>query len=147
MASRHSDAEPLHLLVGQHGLWGQPAHVERLLEHVHDSINTQQQQEHKKHPGTPVFRLVVLNSDVNAGNRTYDGVDVCGTRLAQLVQERLQQEEEAGRRVVKISFVGYSLGGLICRYAVGKLYAAGVFDSVQPMNFITVATPHLGSFK
>jgi hypothetical protein len=34
-----------------------------------------------------------------------------------------------------------------CRYAAGKLYVAGLFEEVAPVNFITIATPHLGSFK
>lgn len=78
--------------------------------------------------------------------------------------------------VHKISFVAHSLGGLVARYAIGRLYElfpkmepAGLSgngssggdlkDSTQyleqhfearvaglePMNFITFATPHLGS--
>lgn len=78
--------------------------------------------------------------------------------------------------VHKISFVAHSLGGLVARYAIGRLYellprveTAGLSgnclnggdlkDSTQyleqhfearvaglePMNFITFATPHLGS--
>lgn len=78
--------------------------------------------------------------------------------------------------VRKISFVAHSLGGLVARFAVGKLYGHSpddghaavsrigsneehVNDSMQslehpfkariaglePMNFITFATPHLGS--
>lgn len=76
----------------------------------------------------------------------------------------------------KISFVAHSLGGLVARYAVGRLYSpvsdreASVVTGncsseetlsyatqclekrqesevagLEPMNFITFATPHLGS--
>ena len=71
----------------------------------------------------------------------------------------------------KISFIGHSLGGLIARYAVAKLYGEvitlkssqengesdktkdsvpkekfkGKIAGLEPMNFITSATPHLGS--
>ena len=60
----------------------------------------------------------------------------------------------------KISFVAHSLGGLVARYAVGKLYEkpgeanssdspskakSGEIAGLEPMNFITFATPHLGS--
>ena len=64
----------------------------------------------------------------------------------------------------KISFVAHSVGGLVARYAIGRLYRPpkkeNVEDStdgtsiddlkatiggLEPMNFITVATPHLGS--
>lgn len=63
----------------------------------------------------------------------------------------------------KISFVAHSLGGLVARYAIGKLYEqpgeadsldspskdksgkGGEIAGLEPMNFITFATPHLGS--
>lgn len=64
----------------------------------------------------------------------------------------------------KISFVAHSLGGLAARYAIGKLYkpadqddrkdslgdtsdgtSKGTICGLEAMNFITVATPHLGS--
>lgn len=71
--------------------------------------------------------------------------------------------------VSKISFVAHSLGGLVARYAIGRLYenipiipSSGLKEKdtknseferfsevriagLQPVNFITVATPHLGS--
>lgn len=77
--------------------------------------------------------------------------------------------------VQKISFVAHSLGGLVARYAIGKLYDYSTLAFVgtsrdsfseemteyskqcleqsyeakiaglEPMNFITFATPHLGS--
>ena len=75
-------------------------------------------------------------------------------------------------KVKKISFVAHSLGGLIARFAIGKLYKSvpksnrptggrvdkdntnnsnleqpclGTIAGLEPMNFVTVATPHLGS--
>lgn len=64
----------------------------------------------------------------------------------------------------KISFVAHSVGGLVARYAIGKLYrppkittvedssvnecdkdSRGTIGGLEAMNFITVATPHLGS--
>lgn len=74
--------------------------------------------------------------------------------------------------VQKISFVAHSLGGLVARYAIGRLFdhipkleSSGAPQSfsaeeqkqqveqfhhariagLEPVNFITVATPHLGS--
>ena len=40
--------------------------------------------------------------------------------------------------------VGYSLGGLVARYTIGLLYSRGLFDKIEPVNFTTFATPHLG---
>lgn len=64
----------------------------------------------------------------------------------------------------KISFVAHSVGGLVARYAIGRLYRPpkeedkedmsgngckeeprGTIGGLEAMNFITVATPHLGS--
>lgn len=64
----------------------------------------------------------------------------------------------------KISFVAHSVGGLVARYAIARLYihpkerheedpSAGVYSDdsrgtimgLEAMNFITIATPHLGS--
>jgi hypothetical protein len=66
--------------------------------------------------------------------------------------------------VKKISFVAHSLGGLVARYAIGRLYepnnrskfsagksrddvehSEGLIAGLEPMNFITFASPHLGS--
>jgi alpha-beta hydrolase superfamily lysophospholipase len=42
------------------------------------------------------------------------------------------------------SVVGHSLGGLYARAMLAPLAAAGVFDRIQPVNFVTLAAPHLG---
>ena len=78
---------------------------------------------------------------------------MCGERLAALVQQTTAQidsqpdAEGRGRRVTSLTLLGYSLGGLMVRYAAGKLLADGYFERVQPRNLVTVATPHLGSFR
>jgi hypothetical protein len=46
--------------------------------------------------------------------------------------------------VTKISFTGYSLGGVIARYVLGILHQRRFFDTVQPVNYTSIATPHLG---
>jgi thioesterase domain-containing protein len=35
--------------------------------------------------------------------------------------------------VGRFSMLGYSMGGLIARYVVGRLYERGFFERVQPM--------------
>ncbi|KAM7472814.1 hypothetical protein LguiA_010997 [Lonicera macranthoides] len=92
-----------------------------------------------------------------------------GERLAEEVADVIRCWPD----VNKISFVAHSLGGLVARYAIGRLYGnilvssgpTGNFSSkehmnnlaqcqqhyedriagLEPMNFITFATPHLGS--
>ncbi|GLI66034.1 hypothetical protein VaNZ11_009741 [Volvox africanus] len=122
----------MHLVVVQHGLWGYPANTAYLSLLLRERL------------GHSYF---VLNSDVNSGNLTYDGIDVCGDRLYALIQKTMQSLASAGSPVSAISMIGYSMGGLILRYVAGKLYAEGLLNRIIPMNFITVATPHLGAWK
>ncbi|KAH6557925.1 hypothetical protein KP509_1Z085800 [Ceratopteris richardii] len=102
--------------------------------------------------------VLVLCSRRNAATLTFDGVDVMGHRLAEEIKEAVNKSPGLKR----ISFIAHSLGGLIARYAIGQLYSPcdtshlstierydraynGTILGLQPMNFITVATPHLGS--
>jgi hypothetical protein len=86
----------------------------------------------------------VLVTERNAGSFTYDGIDTGGERVAHEIEERLRELAEAGHDIQKISVIGYSLGGLIARYAIGLLYSKGLFEKITPVNFTTFATPHLG---
>ncbi|KAH6566315.1 hypothetical protein BASA61_007715 [Batrachochytrium salamandrivorans] len=88
--------------------------------------------------------LVFLNIDCSVGSITYDGIDVCGERAVTSIMSTLNRLKGT---IDRISFIGYSLGGLICRYAIGRLMSANVFMNVRPINFITLATPHLGTAK
>lgn len=69
--------------------------------------------------------------------------------------------EEQGKRVSRFSVMGYSLGGLLARYVIGYafwihqsgstlirsfriLHQSKFFEVITPVNFNTVATPHIG---
>ncbi|KAK6116052.1 hypothetical protein DH2020_008321 [Rehmannia glutinosa] len=110
--------------------------------------------------------VIVHCSESNSSMLTFDGVDVMGKRLA----DEVISVKDRHPNLQKISFVGHSLGGLVARYAVAELYRQdlirkhgeenGEDDSqkssledkprvniagLEPVNFITSATPHLGS--
>jgi triacylglycerol esterase/lipase EstA (alpha/beta hydrolase family) len=70
------------------------------------------------------------------------GIDVCGQRLAQEVQQLVSSTPS----LTTISFIGHSMGGLIARYAIGLLAdpATGTVAGLQPQSYISIATPHLG---
>ncbi|KAG9134877.1 hypothetical protein Leryth_001207 [Lithospermum erythrorhizon] len=113
----------------------------------------------KSHPDN----VIVHCSECNSSMLTFDGVDMMGERLAEEVVDVIKQTPG----VKKISFVAHSLGGLVARYAIGRLYACDVLScstpaventsveyqmsyeariaGLEPMNFVTFATPHLGS--
>lgn len=119
-----------HLCVLIHGLWGNPTH----LAHLSTSLST-------KYPSS---RLKVLVAKSNAGSFTYDGVEVGGERVTHEIESELGALKSSGHNITKLSIVGYSLGGLIARYAVGLLFSKGWFQKLQPMNFTSFASPHLG---
>eukprot|EP01087_Luapelamoeba_hula_P009965 TRINITY_DN2607_c0_g1_i1.p1 TRINITY_DN2607_c0_g1~~TRINITY_DN2607_c0_g1_i1.p1 ORF type:complete len:313 (-),score=41.12 TRINITY_DN2607_c0_g1_i1:97-1035(-) len=48
-------------------------------------------------------------------------------------------------RPMLFSIIGHSLGGLYSRFCIGKLYEWGFFNHFTPVNFVTFASPHLGS--
>ncbi|GLI62824.1 hypothetical protein VaNZ11_005574, partial [Volvox africanus] len=118
-----------HLFVCQHGLWGSPEDVSFLEQYL-------------RHNG-----WLTLNARSNSARCTFDGADVCGDRLAEEVVSHVQRLAAGGLRVTHISFAAYSFGGLIARYAAGKLHASGFFSMVAPVNFLTIATPHLGCWE
>lgn len=114
----------------------------------------------------PPTRVVVYIAHSFELYYTYDGIDVCGTRVANEIEHEVARLDglQDGGRVTKLSVVGYSLGGLISRYAIGLLYQRGMFDSaddsdaprpdssgstgrfrgIVPVVFTTFASPHLG---
>ncbi|KAL9020017.1 MAG: hypothetical protein Q9185_002756 [Variospora sp. 1 TL-2023] len=119
-----------HLCVLVHGLWGNPSHLAYLAESLRE-----------KHP---VDELNILVAKSNSGTYTYDGIETGGERVTQEIETLLQELERDGAPIKKISVIGYSLGGLIARYAIGLLHSKGWFEKIQPINFTTFATPHLG---
>ncbi|GAB2265456.1 hypothetical protein Dimus_000511 [Dionaea muscipula] len=97
-------------------------------------------------------KVYVHCSEKNTAKLTLDGVDVMGERLVEEVLEVIRLKPG----LQKISFVSHSVGGLVARYAVGSLYrppshsssdnlSRGTIGGLEAINFITVATPHLGS--
>ncbi|PFH51814.1 hypothetical protein AMATHDRAFT_58312 [Amanita thiersii Skay4041] len=123
-----------HLLVLIHGMWGNPAH----LAEAHRIVS-----EHHSEPKDD-FQLDVLLAETNRDESTYDGIDWGGERVAEEILSKVKELERLGRPVKRLSITGYSLGGLIGRYVIGILYQQGFFDTVEPINFNTIATPHLG---
>lgn len=87
--------------------------------------------------------MIIHRAHDNEGYKTLDGIDVCGLRVAQEIQDTIKDLNQSGK-VIKISIVGYSLGGLISRYCIGILHHQGIFDEIEPINFTTFCTPHVG---
>lgn len=141
--------EPDHLLVLVHGILASPS----------DWIYVEA--ELKRRLGR---NFLIYPSSCNTYTRTFTGIDGAGKRLAAEVMELVKKTESLKR----ISFLAHSLGGLFARYAIGVLYSSsksdddddadsslrdseascpsgrGTIAGLEPINFITLATPHLG---
>jgi len=141
-----------HLLVLIHGMWGNPEHlseVARIARETHSG------------PSSDDTVLHVLVAESIREDSTYDGIDWGGERVAKEVLETVQDLKAKGDEVVRFSVTGYSLGGLIARYCIGcvvifsnivltlmvsrsVLHQQRFFETVEPVNFNTIATPHCG---
>nr|VDC97976.1 unnamed protein product [Brassica oleracea] len=135
--------EPDHLLVLVHGILASPS----------DWLYVEA--EMKRRLGR---RFLIYASSSNTFTKTFGGIDGAGKRLAEEVRQVIQKSKS----LKKISFLAHSLGGLFARHAVAVLYSAAASDGaavsnsgnshlprvllagLEPINFITLATPHLG---
>lgn len=81
----------------------------------------------------PTDQLYLLLAKRNSGSFTYDGIERGGERVCAEIEEEIKSIEDQGGKISKLSIIGYSLGGLVSRYAVGLLYAKGVLDKVECM--------------
>ncbi|VAI47657.1 unnamed protein product [Triticum turgidum subsp. durum] len=132
-----------HLVIMVHGIVGSTADWKYGAEQFHKLLED---------------RVIVHCSNSNMHKLTLDGIDVMGERLAQEVIEEINKRPQ----ITKISFVAHSVGGLVARYAIGRLYRPpgqslenspqsltdsnrGNIHGLDAVNFITVASPHLGS--
>ncbi|KAI0343271.1 DUF676-domain-containing protein [Trametopsis cervina] len=130
---------PVHLLVLLHGMWGSPIHLAET-KRIYDEVRGQE--DSIAGPNGELLRIIV--PETNKESNTYDGIDWCGERVADEVAAEIEKLQERGETVTRFSVTGYSLGGLIARYLVGILHQRKFFDKITPVNFTTVATPHIG---
>ncbi|XP_010549399.1 PREDICTED: putative lipase YOR059C isoform X2 [Tarenaya hassleriana] len=137
--------EPEHLLVLVHGILASPS----------DWIYVEA--ELKRRLGR---KFLIYASSSNTFTKTFGGIDGAGKRLAEEVMQVVQKS----KGLKKVSFLAHSLGGLFARYAVAVLHSPAIpqpgddcssdsgnsqplrgrIAGLEPINFITLATPHLG---
>ncbi|ONK66877.1 uncharacterized protein A4U43_C06F12970 [Asparagus officinalis] len=118
---------PDHLLVLVHGILASP------------SDWTYADAELKRQLGR---NFLIYASSSNSYTKTFSGIDGAGRRLADEILSVVKTTESLKR----ISVLAHSLGGLFARYAMAMLYSSdtGKIAGLEPINFITLATPHLG---
>lgn len=123
-----------HLVVLVHGVWGNLSHMSYLAHQIENNCSS----------SDPDERIIVHKTGSHSGYLTYDGVDVNGKRIRDEIVETADGLNGEDGKVTKFSLIGYSMGGLVARYALGILYHDGFFDQVQPIHFVTFCTPHVG---
>ncbi|CAK7271572.1 hypothetical protein SEPCBS57363_004693 [Sporothrix epigloea] len=120
-----------HLCVLVHGLWGQPEHLGSVAAALREAYSEDQ--------------LHILVAKSNSGYYTYDGIDTGGERVCLEIEDALKTAAAKGAKITKLSVIGYSLGGLVARYAIGLLHAKGVLDTLVCNNFTAFASPFVGA--
>lgn len=98
-------------------------------------------------PSNEDEKIITYKTNSHGGFITYDGIDVNGSRIADEIIVETDRLNKEGNEVKKFTILGFSLGGLISRYAIGVLHHKGYFDTITPVNFITFCTPHVGAIK
>ncbi|XAO27879.1 hypothetical protein I312_106743 [Cryptococcus bacillisporus CA1280] len=126
----------VHVVLLIHGLWGTPAHLGVAKEELEAAWGE----------GGGGEELVVMVAGGMTAQLTYDGIDVCASRVAWELDEKVKELEARGKHVAKFSLTGYSLGGLVARYLVGLLHSRSpsFFHLHKPVAFSTLASPHYG---
>lgn len=120
--------KPIHLVILTHGLHSNVSADMLFLKELIDSG----------------AENVVVKGFFGNACKTERGIKYLGSRVADYVVDLLKNEELAS--VSKISFVGHSLGGLVQTFAIAYLETnyPWFFARIQPVNFITLASPMLG---
>lgn len=129
-----ANGENVHLFVLVHGLWGNPNHMNTIEKALLKSLSS-----------VSPNRIVTIKPSSFRFWKTYDGIQRCAELvIADMFYEIEALKETNNYKVSQISIVGYSLGGLISRYVIGRLEEMKFFDEVTPIFFSTFATPHIG---
>lgn len=120
-----------HLFVLVHGLWGNHSHMNAIRDMMEQTLDS--------------IEDVVIFKPKNSGYfKTLHGLRVVSYNV---LEEICQFVTEYGvEEFDRISFIGYSMGGLVSRFLVGKTVSQckELFQNMRPVLFITFATPHLG---
>ncbi|BGP36251.1 hypothetical protein JCM10449v2_000149 [Rhodotorula kratochvilovae] len=132
-------APAVHLVVILHGLFGSPSHVGYLASALKREAALHSSD------GPEVVVLVAQSNGLSSGH-LYDGIDVCAVRVVEEIDAEVRRLAWEGRTVERFSMVGYSLGGLVARYAVGLLDSRtpSFFSATRPCSFTTFASPAIG---
>ena len=99
-----------YLVLFCHGLDGDPTNLTAIKEEILSLL------------GPDGKRVHLWDSVVNVGSGMRDGIKVCTDRLWSELLPLLKSKLAAHDFIVRVSFIGHSLGGLILRAVAMRLY-------------------------
>lgn len=119
-----------HLFVLVHGLWGNYKHMDSIKGVFSKTFGDE--------------NVIFFAPKQNGYFKTFDGIEIVGYRTLLELCEFIRKYGVG--KITKISFIGYSMGGLISRFIIGKMETEcqELFEGIDRQLFITFATPHLG---
>ncbi|KAA8916564.1 hypothetical protein TRICI_001290 [Trichomonascus ciferrii] len=127
---------PLHLVVVTHGL------------HSNTGVDMLYLKEKIDEMAKKTGENVIVRGYFDNVCRTERGIKYLGRRLGDYVLKELAPVDppKGSPPVSKISFIAHSLGGLIQSFAIAHIqsFEPDFFKRIEPVNFITLATPFLG---
>ena len=134
--------DPTHLIVVQHGWMAPWIRATPLAKSLAAAAKTK----HSLNPDNRcLIHVIRANSDdyVFGWWKTQDGIHRGGQRTTNEIESVLDKHKSINR----ISLIGQSLGGLYIRYAIKQLYdpKTGKLRGTDPINFVTLSSPHLGA--
>lgn len=120
--------KPIHLVILTHGLH---SNVSTDMLYLKEAINS-------------LTENAVVKGFFGNVCKTERGVKFLGSRVGEYVVDLVKNESL--RNATKVSFVGHSLGGLVQTFAIAYIESnyPWFFRRLQPVNFITLASPMLG---
>ncbi|EGA72864.1 YOR059C-like protein [Saccharomyces cerevisiae AWRI796] len=123
-----------HLFVLIHGLWGNYTHMESMRTILSTTLKKEDVNDD----------MIYFLPKQNAMFKTFDGIEIIGYRTLIEVCEFIRDYKDG--KIAKLSVMGYSQGGLVARFMIGKMLTEfkELFEDIEPQLFITMATPHLG---
>lgn len=134
-----------HLVVFIHGLWGSHKHMKAIRSVFNEKFGKIDKTDNELNN---IEETIFFVPKQNALFKTFDGIEIIGYRtlieLCHFIKKFHKQNRDS--KITKISVVGYSLGGLVARFVIGKCFTEckDIFKDMKPFIFMTVASPHLG---
>ncbi|KAF9198209.1 hypothetical protein BGZ49_001054, partial [Haplosporangium sp. Z 27] len=145
----------------QHGLWGNVRHVNFIAEQLKQGLGNRilvyrahSNQNSHTYDGVDICGQRLVQEIHEVIKVIEEGGDVKQMKGHRRSRKRHVKNKVAmdfttmlrngKRKVTQFSFVGYSLGGIVGRFAIGILELEGFFERIKPMFYVTMASPHLG---